>query len=82
MADELISRQAAIARISALMKRITPIEESRDMFFHDSGMNCATIGVLLEVKKLPAVDAVPVVRCKDCKNRGNHEECPMVHIRF
>ncbi len=67
MADELISRQAALARISALMKQITPLEENRNMFFHDSGINGAITGALIEVRKLPAVDAVPVVRCEDCK---------------
>ena len=28
----------------------------------------------------PTVDAVPVVRCKDCKNRGDEGKCPMYHI--
>lgn len=26
------------------------------------------------------VDVVPVVRCKDCKHRGNFGVCPMAHI--
>jgi hypothetical protein len=30
----------------------------------------------------PAVDAVPVVRCKDCKYRGVYGECPMYHEEY
>ena len=30
------------------------------------------------IKDAPAVDAVPVVRCKDCKHRGGYH-CPMYH---
>lgn len=29
------------------------------------------------VENAPIVDAVPVVRCKDCKNRGTPYSCPM-----
>ena len=29
------------------------------------------------VRELPAIDAVPVVRCGDCKKRQDHRECPM-----
>lgn len=28
-------------------------------------------------QKAPTIDAVPVVRCKDCKNRGTPYSCPM-----
>ena len=31
------------------------------------------------IEQAPVVDAVPVVRCKDCVHRGNWNECPMVH---
>lgn len=30
------------------------------------------------VERAPAVDAVEVVRCKDCIKRGNDERCPML----
>lgn len=26
------------------------------------------------------IEAVPVVRCKDCKNRGSTYKCPMRHL--
>lgn len=29
------------------------------------------------VKAAPTIDAVPVVRCKDCIYRGAHDLCPM-----
>lgn len=29
---------------------------------------------------LPTVDAVPAVRCKDCRRRGKRGECPLVHL--
>ena len=77
MADELISRQAVLSRISTIIKRITPIEENRDMFFHDSGINGAITGALLEVKKIPAVDAVEVGSCDGCiySNRKRPQKC-------
>lgn len=30
------------------------------------------------VKRAPTIDAVPVIRCKDCKHRGGYN-CPMYH---
>ena len=32
--------------------------------------------------RLPAVDAVEVVRCKDCKRRGTSYECPFRRLIF
>lgn len=32
--------------------------------------------------RLPAADAVEVVRCKDCKRRGTSYECPFRHLIF
>lgn len=32
------------------------------------------------INKLPAVDAVEVVRCKDCERRGDPGECPMCFL--
>lgn len=71
---EYIEREASLIRIRRLMKQITPIEESRDMFFHDSGINGAITGALLEVENIPAADVVEVVRCKDCKYYGWEQE--------
>lgn len=35
-----------------------------------------------DIKKAPAVDAVEIVRCKDCALRGDPENCPMCAHRF
>lgn len=64
MSDDLISRSALMKRLKTQIKQITPIEESRDMFFHDSGVNGAITGAWLEAKNAPAVDAVEVVHGK------------------
>lgn len=41
--------------------RIPYIEEDRDMFYHNSGYNCAMVAAYLEVEKQPTIEAVPVV---------------------
>ena len=33
------------------------------------------------IERSPTVDAVPVVRCKDCKHRGDYG-CPMYHEEY
>lgn len=67
-------------RLKTLMKQITPIEESRDMFFHDSGVNGAITGAWLEAKNAPAVDAVPVVhgRWKQVLEELGWVDCPHI----
>lgn len=69
---EYIERGAVLNAISALAIRITPIEENRDRFYHDSGWNGACVGARVEVGKTPAADVVEVVRCKDCKDFALH----------
>ena len=32
------------------------------------------------LKKQPTIDAVPVVRCKDCIRRYDTDECPMCYL--
>lgn len=32
------------------------------------------------VRSTPTVDAVPVIRCKDCLYRGKVAYCPMMHL--
>lgn len=63
-----IEREAILDKVAALVKRITPIEESRDMFYRDSGWNGAATGARLYVENAPAADVVEVVRCKDCNH--------------
>ena len=33
-------------------------------------------------EKTPHLDTVQVVRCKDCKHRGDFNRCPMAHISW
>jgi hypothetical protein len=66
---EYIEREALLNRVKTLTNRITPIEENRDMFYHDSGWNGAIVRARIEIGKIPAADVVEVVRCKYCVNR-------------
>ena len=36
--------------------------------------------VIAAIAGQPTVDAVEVVRCKDCKNRQDEGKCPMYHV--
>lgn len=40
----------------------------------DAVENCEPGEELFEIKSLPSIDAVPVVRCKDCKHRPKRLE--------
>ena len=44
--------------------------------------NCRTCDAIALANRLILNDVVPVVRCKDCKHRGNHEVCPLMDIRL
>jgi len=41
------------------------------------GDNCRIEDVQEWLDDQPTIDAVPVVRCKDCKHRGSSYNCPM-----
>jgi hypothetical protein len=63
MAD-LISRAAALEVIEAV----------KNFSWSQSGkVLCGKM--FSQIKDLPAVDAVPVVRCKDCRHRGSNAIC-------
>ena len=61
MVAECIEREELLNRIRSLIGQITPLEESRDMFYHDSGMNAGITRAMLEVRDMPAADVEPVV---------------------
>lgn len=74
---EYIERGAVVAMLRAITIRVTPIEENRDMFYHDSGWNGASVAAKVEIGKIPAADVVEVVHArwdKDgrCTNCGGH----------
>lgn len=59
--SDLISR-------SELLK-LFPVDKENPLW-HFTGIRAA-------IEAAPALDAVPVVRCKDCKFRGDNFYCPM-----
>ena len=36
--------------------------------------------VKFDIEEMPTIDAVPVVRCKDCIRRYDTDECPMCFL--
>lgn len=51
--------------------------------YHDG--DCMRGGIrkaLRVIEQAPVVDAVPVVRCRECKNRGDESTCPMCHEEY
>lgn len=66
MANDLISRAAAIAEIDEYIEEYSELEPETG--FHNLKW-CAMEEAKDTLVMLPAVDAVPVVRCKDCKHR-------------
>lgn len=59
---------------TALLKRL------KRLVYHPATSNAGMVSgklVLRVVNDMPVVDAVPVVRCKDCIHRGWELECPM-----
>ena len=53
-------------------------EENR----HGNAMRGGIRKTLRIIEQAPVVDAVEVVRCKDCKNRGSTYDCPMRKLVF
>lgn len=64
---DAISRSAVLA--IGNVRRVTEYDEA--------GYDMSYDAVPVEaIEALPAIDAVPVVRCKDCFYRG-HSDCPI-----
>ena len=66
MDDSLISRAVAIAEVEEYLQGLDSCISEPDIKLdgYKNGLQVA----INELKGLPAVDAVPVVRCKDCKH--------------
>ena len=71
MQNDLISR-------SALKKTF----EDAELGEHSLIESVLAAGVYAGIDNAPAIDAVPVVRCKDCKNRGTSYDCPFRQLVF
>lgn len=63
--DDAISRQAAIGTLMPIVKSAS----LRNRNVYSTAKRC-----LFEIEAMPAVDAVPVVRCKDCKHRPTGDD--------
>lgn len=71
---DLISR-------SALMNELEKFKLPEDCMAHEWALQAAddvAKYTIKTIKAAPTVDAVPVVRCRDCKHRGGYN-CPMYH---
>ena len=82
--SDLISRDELLRYVNDRIGRIKEIRDrakengEEDVFAHCNG----EITEARRTKRYlymfaPDVDAIPVVRCKDCKNRGTPYNCPM-----
>lgn len=77
MQNDLISR-------SALLKEIEDWHDSLGGTMNpaDWGIQNVLQSVMDSIIEAEDVDAVEVVRCKECWKRGNERECPMCHEEF
>ena len=71
--DDLISRQAAINELSYCQ---TYLFDTRD---HDKKISLEDAEYTIE--RLPSVDAVEVVRCKNCKHLFEDNGCPLRYFK-
>lgn len=60
------------------MQRLIDLDKIKPIDFPSTEMD--GLDVVRYLNTLPTVDAVEVVRCKDCKNYGNDEECPLLSM--
>lgn len=72
---DLISRKELL---KALRKEKRECEKDGEEFGGESILFAEAFEDVIDmVKRMLAVDAVLVVRCKDCKHRGSAYKCPM-----
>ena len=71
--DDLISRAAAIEICKSIVPNTNPdfynlrSKAGYGSWMHSNGEVCAITNIETKIEALPAVDAAPVVRCRDCK---------------
>lgn len=54
--------------------------DADEINWYDDG--CDLCAFQQDIDKLPTIDAVEVVRCKDCKHRQELGWCPMYHLNY
>ena len=68
--------------LKALRKEKRECEKDGEEFGGESILYAEAFEDVIDmVKNLPVVDAVPVVRCRECKHRG-YDVCPMCHDEY
>lgn len=67
MKDDLISRSAFADLMCSACNE----------YFPDEPCEPSECDLCIALANAPAVDAVPVVRCFECKHRGKEDACPM-----
>lgn len=60
--SDYTSKSALIEALKQEIRLITPIEENHDMFYHDSGYNCAMVVARLLAEKLPTLSETEIIR--------------------
>ena len=51
-----------------------------DAFLEKMKRTSRYFDVKFDIEEMPTIDAVPVVRCKDCIRRYDTDECPMCFL--
>ena len=73
MQGDLISRRAALQALKKAKELASEPPTRFDIYIHETFDLCIRL-----IAAFCTVDAVPVIRCKDCKHRGGYN-CPMYH---
>lgn len=80
MPDDLISR-SALLRDMGLENAIKYGNQTTEQQ-HNSYSTLMKYEIADYIQDAPAIDAVSVVRCRECKYRGSELECPMCHDEY
>lgn len=75
---DIISRQAAIDALEREKTYSTAYKDGYTQTDYFKQYNMGLTDGIKALNKLPSVDAVPVVRCRDCKVK-DEERCPWWH---
>ena len=75
--NDLISRSALLEQVKAIHRAVDTSEVNLS---YDTGFHSATSQIQGLIASMPAVDAVPVVRCGECRRRYDADECPMCFL--
>lgn len=76
-----------ISELARIKKSIPPTEDVGRYLpdvrvnVRGEGERCGIKKALRLIEQAPTIDAVPVVRCRECKHRG-YDFCPMCHDEY